>query len=153
MYNRADFSYRSILMKLKIKTCRFGEPRKRGEGLRIGTVRYLPRGVKKVDLANKDYFDIWFPTLAPSKELIKSFKEKIGQGRGADKGATDKEFAWFAGRYRCELKNSPEARHATGLLNAMAELTPITIGCYCADIKLCHRSILLDVIKKAREEG
>jgi uncharacterized protein YeaO (DUF488 family) len=140
-------------LQLKIKTCRFGESRNRGEGLRIGTVRYLPRGVKKIDLAKKDYFDIWFPTLAPSKELIKSFKEKIGQGGGADKGPTDKEFTWFAGRYRHELKNSPEKRHATRLLNAMAKVTPITIGYYCADFKLCHRSILLEVIKKAGEEG
>ena len=140
-------------MKLKIKTCRFGESRKKGEGLRIGTVRYLPRGVKKIELAKKDYFDIWFPTVAPSKELIKSFKEKIEQSGGVSKGPTDKEFAWFAGRYRRELKNSPEKRHATRLLSAMAKVTPITIGCYCADFKRCHRSILFEVIKNAGEEG
>ncbi len=136
-------------MKLKIRSCRFGEPRKRGEGLRVGTVRYLPRGVKKSELAARDYFDIWFPTVAPSRELIKEFKGRIGQGK--EPGA--KEFAWFTGRYRKELKSSPEARHALVLLNAMAGRTPITIGCYCKDEALCHRQVLLDEIIKAGEQG
>lgn len=135
------------LMKLMISSVRFGEPRKKGEGLRIGTVRYLPRGVKKTDLAKKDYFDLWFPTLSPSKELIREYKELCSKNKGAIPGT--KEFAWFKRRFLREIKNSPEARHAVTLLNAVAKRTPITIGCYCADEKICHRVILLDLIKKA----
>lgn len=137
-------------MKLKIKTCRFGEPRKRGEGLRIGTVRYLPRGVKKIYLADKDYFDVWFPLVAPTKELIKSYKALISKGK--ETVPTAKEFAWFSRRYLSELKNSPEARHAVELLSAIAKTTPITIGCYCKDENLCHRLILLDAILKIGEK-
>ncbi len=88
-------------MGSRIKSCRFGEPRKRGEGLRIGTVRYLPRGVKKDELSRLDYFDVWFPTLAPSAELIRTYKE-----REAAKEPTDRTIKWFFRRYLCELKAS-----------------------------------------------
>ena len=33
--------------KLKLTTYRVGSPRKRGEGLRIGTIREWPRGLEK----------------------------------------------------------------------------------------------------------
>ncbi len=141
-------------MSLKISSCRFGEPKKKGEGLRIGTVRYLPRGVKKSELAKLDYFDVWFPTLAPSSELIKAFKDKVKAGGGGKwTEPTPKEFGWFKTRYIKELKGSPDKRHATALLAAIAKTSPITIGCYCADVDLCHRSILLEAIKKAADEG
>lgn len=136
-------------MKLKIRSRRFGEPRKRGEGLRVGTVRYLPRGVKKSDLARLDYFDVWFPTLAPTKELIKDYKALLRESVSAGKEPGAREFAWFRKGYLRELKSSPDARHAIALLSAMAKVTPITIGCYCENEKLCHRLILLEEIKKA----
>ena len=56
---------------IKLRTFQLGSPRKRGEGLRIGTVRFLPRGVQKKDYARLDYFDVWLPVVAPSRELIR----------------------------------------------------------------------------------
>jgi uncharacterized protein YeaO (DUF488 family) len=138
-------------MAFKIKSCRFGEPRKRGEGLRIGTVRYLPRGVKKADLAKRDFFDIWYPTLAPSQDLIRAYKERAAK-EGTPTEATDPTIKWFQRRYLKELTGSPDARHAIRLLAAISLRTPITIGCYCKDENLCHRSLLKEVIEKAAGE-
>ncbi|MEE9542576.1 MAG: DUF488 family protein [Thermodesulfobacteriota bacterium] len=135
-------------MPSKIKSCRFGDPRKRGEGLRIGTVRYLPRGIKKADLARLDFFDVWFPTLAPSKELIKAYKERVAK-EGVPTEPTNPIILWFERRYLKELKDSLDARHAIELLAVISNQTPITIGCYCSDENLCHRSILKREIEKA----
>ena len=55
---------------LKLHTFQIGSPRKRSDGLRIGTVRFLPRGVRKKDYARLDYFDVWLPSVAPSRELV-----------------------------------------------------------------------------------
>lgn len=57
-------------MPLKISSYRYGDPRPPGECLRIGTTRYLPRGVAKKDYARLDYFDAWLPLLAPGRELL-----------------------------------------------------------------------------------
>src|SRR5207253_1682200 len=53
-----------------IRVVRLGSKRAAGEGLRLGTVRRLPRGVRKADYAKRDYFDLWFPELAPSGKLL-----------------------------------------------------------------------------------
>jgi uncharacterized protein YeaO (DUF488 family) len=46
-----------------------------GEGLRIGTVRRPPRGVPRSEFARQDWYDVWFPTLSPSAELVKQAHE------------------------------------------------------------------------------
>ena len=53
-----------------IRVMRLGSPRARGEGLRLGTVRRPPRGVRKADYARRNYYDLWLPELAPSTKLI-----------------------------------------------------------------------------------
>jgi uncharacterized protein YeaO (DUF488 family) len=123
-------------MSLKLSTFRIGSPRKKSEGLRIGTTRLLPRGVPKQEYARRNYFDLWLPSVAPSRELLKSFKA----GR-----KTPKQF--FAA-YRTEMKE-PAARHVIELLAAMAQRTPIAVGCYCEDEKCCHRSVLIELIRAA----
>jgi len=123
-------------------TFRIGTPRQPGEGLRIGTVRYLPRGVPKRDYAARDYFDVWFPTLAPSGERIGWLRSRPW---------TPAVQRTFEARYRREMR-APEAAHALGLLNAVAKHTPISIGCYCEDESRCHRSVLHKLIKQAARE-
>ena len=54
---------------MAIRVVRLGTPRAPREGLRLGTVRRLPRGVRKTDYARLDYFDLWLPELAPSALL------------------------------------------------------------------------------------
>jgi uncharacterized protein YeaO (DUF488 family) len=56
---------------MPIHIVRLGGTRVEGEGLRIGTVRRPPRGVPKVELAARNFYDVWLPDLAPSEELLK----------------------------------------------------------------------------------
>ena len=55
---------------MALRVVRLGEPRAEGEGLRLGTVRRPPRGVRKEQYAALDYFDVWMPDLAPSAPLV-----------------------------------------------------------------------------------
>jgi len=107
---------------MAIRVVRLGSPRARGEGLRIGTVRHPPRGVPKARHAEEDWYDVWYPVLAPSAELV-------SEGRDA---ASDREWAAFVRGYRKEMK-APEAKHAIGLLAALSHRTDLSVGCYCED--------------------
>lgn len=120
---------------MTIRIVRLGSPREPGEGLRIGTVRRPPRGVKKEDYARKDIYDVWFPNLAPSEALL---KEALG--------ATD-EHAWksFARKFVAELK-APAASKDLDLLAALSHHANLSIGCYCEDENRCHRSILREML-------
>ena len=122
-------------MPLRIHTYRIGSPRKKGEGLRIGTVRLLPRGVPKREYAKRDLFDVWLPLVAPSRELLNAYN--------SGKKTVDQLFR----AYRAEMKQ-PAARHTIELLAAVARETPIAIGCYCEDESHCHRKALLELIRK-----
>ena len=122
--------------KLLFNAVQLGSPRDPDEGLRIGTVRYLPRGIRKQDYARRDYFDIWLPILAPSRDLLSQLK----QG--------DLSPAKFFARYRSEM-SQPEPRQVIQLLAELATRTPISIGCYCEDESTCHRSVLAELIRKA----
>ena len=64
---------------MAISIVRFGKPRKLGEGIRLGTVRRPPRGVKKSEIANRDYYDVWFPNLSPSAELVAEALSATGE--------------------------------------------------------------------------
>ena len=55
---------------MTIRIVQLGSPRRAGEGVRIGTVRRPPRGVPKSEFASRDWYDIWFPNLAPSLDLF-----------------------------------------------------------------------------------
>lgn len=116
---------------MAIRVVRLGSPRAKGEGLRLGTVRRPPRGVRKTEHASRDFYDVWLPELAPTEALV---KEALG--------AQD-ERAWrrFATRYRAEMKK-PEAARLLALLAALSGQTHFSVGCYCADETRCHRSVL-----------
>jgi uncharacterized protein YeaO (DUF488 family) len=116
---------------LSVRIVRLGAPRHRSEGLRIGTVRRPPRGVPKKRFAADDWYDIWFPTLAPSLATL-----KLGQSARSDAG-----WKSFLKRYRSEM-NSPDAQHALELLARLSRQTNLSVGCYCADESRCHRSVL-----------
>ena len=117
---------------MPIRVVRLGSPRAPGEGLRLGTVRHPPRGVPRAQLAARDFYDVWFPTLAPSAAAVKA-------GRAA--GGSPAAWKAFARRYRKEMK-APEARHALDLLAALSRTTSLAVGCFCEDEARCHRSIL-----------
>ena len=126
-----------------LRTFRVGTPRKPDEGLRVGTVRFLPRGVKKEDYARLDYFDVWFPLLAPSAELLRWMKVR-------DWPSEQVRWSKFKERYIAEMKKT-DARQAIKLLAELARATPLSIGCYCENESFCHRSILIELIEHAAD--
>jgi len=101
------------------------------EGLRIGTVRRPPRGVPKAQFAAQDWYDLWFPNLAPSVETM-----KLGQQASSEKGWTA-----FAKQYRAEMA-APDTARTIELLAALSQQTNFSVGCYCENEARCHRSIL-----------
>ena len=118
---------------MALRVVRLGTPRVKDEGLRIGAVRLLPRGVKKTDYARLDYFDAWLPELSPSAKLLKWVLEERPPGA--------KRWALFERKYRREMAEPERAR----LLHVLARLshdTDFSVGCYCEDPQRCHRTIL-----------
>lgn len=116
---------------MAIRVVRLGTPRAKDEGLRVGTVRRPPRGVPKAEFASRNWYDVWFPNLAPSVETM-----KLGQ-----QAETPAQWAAFGRKYRAEMA-APEAAHAIELLAALSRQTSFSVGCYCEDEARCHRSIL-----------
>jgi len=115
-----------------------------GEGTRIGTVRRPPRGVPKAEFAARNWYDVWFPNLAPSVETM-----KLGQ-----QAKTPAQWAAFARKYRAEMA-SPDNSHALEVLAALSHQTNFSVGCYCEDEARCHRSVLRELLaeKGARLEA
>ena len=116
---------------MSVRIVQLGSPRASGEGLRLGTVRRPPRGVPKAEFASGNWYDVWFPNLAPSAELM-------AEGRAA---ASDREWAAFSRKYQAEM-NHPDASRVIDLLAAMSQQTDFSLGCYCDDEARCHRSLL-----------
>jgi uncharacterized protein YeaO (DUF488 family) len=122
---------------MAIKIVRLGTTRTAGEGLRIGTVRRPPRGVPKTEFASGNWYDIWYPSLAPSVETM-----KLGQSV-----ESDKDWAAFSKKYRAEM-NEPDPSRNLDLLAALSHQTNFAMGCYCENEARCHRSLLRDLLKE-----
>ncbi len=122
---------------MAIRVVRLGAPRLAGEGLRLGTVRHPPRGVRKADLARAGFYDVWLPILAPSAPLVRF-------ARGA---SSAREWAAFRRRYWREM-NQPAPRHVLDLLAALSHRTDLSVGCYCEDESRCHRSVLRELLRE-----
>jgi len=114
-----------------VRVVKLGSARGKGEGIRIGTVRRPPRGVPRSEFASQNWYDVWFPILAPSVETV-----KLGQD-----ARTPAQWATFARKYRAEMA-APEARHAVELLAALSHHGSFSVGCYCQNEERCHRSVL-----------
>ena len=120
---------------MAIKIVRLGSPREPKEGLRIGTVRRPPRGVRKEDFAARDFFDVWFPNLSPSAELVKQAQSANDQ----------RSWSAFKKRFRAEMSR-PDASKELDLLAALSHQTNMSLGCYCEKEEKCHRSVLRELL-------
>lgn len=114
-----------------IRIVRLGSERAPDEGLRLGTVRRPPRGVPKAEFASQNWYDIWYPNLAPSAETM-----QLGQAV-----ETDAQWNAFAKRYRSEMKEADVAR-TLELLAKLSHGANFSMGCYCQNEARCHRSLL-----------
>jgi uncharacterized protein YeaO (DUF488 family) len=122
---------------MAVSTYRIGTPRRPGEGLRLGTVRFLPRGVPKQDYARLDYFDVWLPLLAPTRDLLTWLKKGP---------ATPQRSKQFFARFRRHLVTNTDARQTLILLAQLGKTTNLSVGCYCEDESTCHRSVLIQLL-------
>lgn len=116
---------------MTVRIIRLGTPRAPVEGLRIGTVRLPPRGVPKSQYSARNWYDVWFPNLAPSLAIMKLAQAAESQA----------QWAAFVRQYKAEMA-APQAKHDIALLAALSHLTDFSLGCYCEDENRCHRSVL-----------
>ena len=119
---------------MTVRIVRLGSPRAEGEGIRLGTVRRPPRGVPKKDFARLDWYDVWFPLLAPSVAIMKI-------GLAAD---SDRQWATFVRKYRREMA-APAASQTLDVLAALSQKANFSVGCYCENESRCHRSHLREL--------
>jgi len=122
---------------MSVRIVRLGSPRLAGEGLRIGTVRRPPRGVPKGEFSSQDWYDTWFPNLAPSVETL-----KLAQG-----ASSSAQWVAFKKKYRAEMA-APAAKHDLELLAVLSQVTNFSVGCYCERQDRCHRAILKALLKE-----
>ena len=120
---------------MAVRIVRLGSPRFADEGLRIGTVRRPPRGVPKAAFAAQNWYDVWFPNLAPSAETVKL----------AQAAKTPAQWAAFVRKYRAEMA-TPDCSHTLELLAALSQQTNFSVGCYCEDETHCHRTVLRELL-------
>lgn len=116
---------------MSVRIVRLGTPRDPAEGTRIGTVRRVPRGVPKERYASENWFDVWFPVLSPTPELM-------AQAKAAE---SEKDWAGFSRAFKAEMAE-PAPRHALDLLATLSRASDFSVGCYCENEARCHRSVL-----------
>ena len=120
---------------MAIRIVRLGTERAPNEGLRIGTVRRPPRGVPKAKFSSGNWYDVWFPNLAPAPVTIKL----------ALSAKTQRQWNAFAKRYRAEMA-TPDNSRILDLLAALSHAANFSLGCYCEDESRCHRSVLRQLL-------
>jgi uncharacterized protein YeaO (DUF488 family) len=123
---------------LGVRIVRLGSPRLKDEGPRLGTVRRPPRGVPKGEFARRDFYDVWYPNLAPSVATM-----KLGLG-----AATPAEWKRFARAYKAEMA-APDAARTIAMLAVLSCHADFSVGCYCEDESRCHRSLLRELLADA----
>jgi uncharacterized protein YeaO (DUF488 family) len=120
---------------MSVRIVRLGTPRLDDEGTRIGTVRRPPRGVPKADFAQLDWYDVWFPVLAPSIATM-----KLGLA-----AKSERQWAIFSRKYRTEMR-SKAASQSLDVLSALSHRANFSVGCYCENEARCHRQLLRQLL-------
>jgi uncharacterized protein YeaO (DUF488 family) len=92
--------------------------------------------VRKEDYAKHDYFDVWFPDLAPSAGLV---------SWALSEPWTDQRWTRYVRSYRREMQ-APERQRLLKLLAHLSHQTDFSVGCYCEREDRCHRSILRELL-------
>ena len=120
-----------------MRIVRLGTPRHPDEGPRLGTVRRPPRGVPKSEFAKRDFYDVWYPNLAPSVETM-----KLGLAAG-----TPAQWNRFVKAYKSEMA-APDNARTIEVLALLSRDANFSVGCYCEDESRCHRSVLRELLAR-----
>ena len=123
---------------MPIKTRRWCDPKRRGDGFRVLVCRYRPRALPKKD----ETWDVWYKELGPSKELHADFYGKHGPPIGWDE---------YRRRYLDEMREQHEL--IEGLAELVGEGKTITLLCSsaCEDASHCHRTLLKQLVEEHLE--
>lgn len=124
---------------MPVRIVQLGSRRAKNEGLRIGTVRRPPRGVPKSEFSSGNWYDVWFPNLSPSPEIV-----KLGLS-----ASDEKSWNAFRKAFRREM-SEPGPSRDLDLLAALSRTTDFAVGCYCEDETRCHRSVLRELLEERR---
>ena len=113
-----------------IRLKRIYDPPSEGDGHRVLSTRYWPRGVRKAAV------DEYTTKTAPSRALLREFKHE--------------GLSWedYVPRYLEEMQ-AEEAQSAIQRLATMGKSGTMTLMCVCEDEKHCHRSLLRQLILEA----
>lgn len=111
-----------------------------GDGSRLLVTRYWPRGV------TKGAFDEWRRELAPSPELLSSYRQAVSSIASNGDSALNlaEAWTWFADRYRHEM--SHQAAPLAELRGRLMRGEVLTLLCACHENSQCHRSILAELL-------
>jgi uncharacterized protein YeaO (DUF488 family) len=115
-----------------IKTKSIYKPKEEDDGTRILVTRFYPRGVRK------DHFDQWMRQLAPSAQLLKSYK--LGE----------KNWEQFTIALLSELRDNTDSLETIHRLHSQSNFNNITLLCYEKDGNPCHRHILKEILEKPK---
>jgi uncharacterized protein YeaO (DUF488 family) len=119
---------------MPIRTRRWNDKRKKGDGFRLLICRYRPRALRKED----ETWDQWWPQFGPSKELHAAFYGKKGP-----------PITWEEYRTRYLQEMQAQAELIDELAALVREGKTITLLCSsaCEDESHCHRSLLRQLIE------
>ena len=116
-----------------IRLKRIYEPPSEDDGYRVLATRYWPRGV------SKEVIDEYIPTLAPSPELLHSYRQ------------AQLDWPRFSNQYLKEMSTEAAKAQIHRLAKA-ARSDVVTVLCVCADEDRCHRSLLRELIVRFDEK-
>ena len=122
---------------MPIHIVRLGSQRLPHEGVRIGTVRRPPRGVSKKRYAKDNWYDVWYPELSPTPQLMAQAKSS----------QSESEWQAFVRQFRKQM-NEPAASRTLDLLSVLSQSANFSLGCYCEREDRCHRSILRELLEE-----
>ncbi len=119
----------------EIRTRRWNDRRRRGDGMRILICRYRPRALPKAE----ETWDVWWKQLGPSVDLHAAYYGKKGQ--------TPLGWEEYRKRYLKEMKEQQESIDL--LAEKVASGKTITLLCSsaCVDETHCHRTLLKQLIE------
>jgi uncharacterized protein YeaO (DUF488 family) len=119
---------------MPIRTRRWNDPRKRGDGFRLLICRYRPRALPKKD----ETWDAWCPDLGPSRQLHADFYGKNGP-----------PISWeeYHRRYLEEMQAQTELIDELAQLLAEGKTVTLLCSSACEDAAHCHRTLLKELIE------
>lgn len=117
-----------------IRTRRWNDPEKRGDGFKVLICRYRPRALKK----ENETWDRWMKELGPSVELHAAFWGKHGPPIG---------WAEYKKRYLEEMKDQRTGIDELAKMVASGKTITLLCSSACEDPNKCHRSLLAKLVE------